>query len=134
MSLGVKDPSIVRYKTELRVALVDDGHWRLLEPFVADVDGEDLVVPPGFLTDFDSVPKLPVVYMAFSGSGKRAAVLHDYLYSRGGPREFKDRGRRWADRLFWAAMMCEGIDTVVADAKYLGVRVGGESHWEEPAS
>lgn len=126
----IPDPLKVVFRTELRLQLVDDLYFMLLQPFVVELDDQTLIVPPDFLTDFDSVPKVPLLYLLFSGQGKKAAVMHDFLYSAGAPREFKLLGRRWADRAYWRGMIDSGVESGIAEAKYSGVRLGGESHWE----
>ena len=123
-------PTTVKYLNELTVVLISDKIWKLASPFFIQIDDDKLEIPVGFVTDFDSVPKLPVVYLTLAGSGKRASVGHDFLYSNKSPERFKVLGRRWADRFFWAAMIMEGVDYKIADLKYAGVRIGGESHWE----
>ena len=37
-------------------------------------------VPNGFVTDFASVPRIPLAFMLFGGIGEYAAVIHDWLY------------------------------------------------------
>lgn len=125
------DPQLVVFKTpKPLLQFEDDTHVSFTAPMVFQIDDELLIIPAGFNSDADSVPKLPGIYLWLAGSGKRSAYGHDFLYSTGCPAEFKARGRRWADRFFWRSMICEGLDQRIADAKYLGVRLGGESHWE----
>ena len=127
----MEDPQKVVFRTEKpQLQLEDDEHFSLITPFVVKIDESLLVVPAGFITDFDSVPKIPFAYLMLDGSGKRSALMHDFLYSVESPPEFKNLGRRWADRAFWRGMLDEGLDQGVADAKYAGVRLGGESHWK----
>ncbi len=40
-----------------------------------------IVVPGGFITDFASVPRVPIAYLVTGGLGNSAACLHDFLYS-----------------------------------------------------
>ena len=37
-------------------------------------------IAPGFEFDWDSVPRLPIVYLLFKGRIKEEACLHDWLY------------------------------------------------------
>lgn len=81
---------------------VGDGVWELTEPLIYLGADEAIVVPAGFRTDMDSVPRVPVIYAAFKGRAVRSAVVHDYLYE-------SQRGKRFADRAFLQAMRHEGV-------------------------
>ena len=72
----------VEFLTTLDVRFHDGVRWQLTAPFVATVDGQIVRVPDGFLTDFASVPRLPMVYMQFANKAHRPAVLHDWLYRK----------------------------------------------------
>lgn len=81
-----------------------------------------LTVPAGFITDLASVPRLPLAYWAFGNRARRAAILHDWLYSEGWPRD-------WADSMFYAAALAEGVPKAAAYAMWLAVRVGGGAYY-----
>lgn len=124
----------VEFLTELDVRVVPQG-WMLLLPFEAkliDEAEEWLVVPAGFMTDGASVPRLPLAYMLFGGRARKAATLHDYLYSR-------RRDRAFADAVFLAAMENEE-SAFVRWFMHAGVRLGGwvkymkEKTWPESSS
>ena len=70
--------------TSLRCELIAENpdKWRLLDQLVyLSTDGQTLIVPANFETDFASVPRWPLVYWVMGGLAKSAAVLHDRLYS-----------------------------------------------------
>lgn len=109
----------VEFLTKLRLEDAEEGYgWVLLEPFVAKIDGETIVVPPGFWTDLDSVPRLPLAYWLAKGRARKSAVLHDYLYTQQFP-------RKWCDDVMFAAMETEGVGSVYRQMIYAGVRAGG---------
>lgn len=83
-----------------------------------------LTVPAGFVTDLASVPRMPFAYWAFGNRARRAAILHDWLYTMRYPRE-------WADSMFYAGMLAEGIPKAAAYAMWLAVRVGGAAYYRE---
>ncbi|MFT2112177.1 transglycosylase SLT domain-containing protein [Marinomonas sp. 2405UD68-3] len=56
--------------------LVDDWHYTSLA-------GERFEIPAGFVTDLDSVPRIPFVYALFKGRVRVGALLHDWLYKNG---------------------------------------------------
>ena len=66
------------------------GLAELLTPFAYDVgrlgSGDRIVVPAGFVTDFASVPWWARGLFAPFDRAAKAAVLHDWLWSRGSPR------------------------------------------------
>jgi hypothetical protein len=117
----------VKFLTTLDVRDIDDHQWQLLAPFVVEVDGAVVRVPAGFVTDFASVPRLPVSFALFGNIGHRAAVVHDWLYSTG------ERPREEADAILKALLRAEGVGAFRANAMYAGVRMGGASHYKNPA-
>jgi hypothetical protein len=83
--------------------------WAMLTEdlhFYSDWYDEDYTVGHGFVTDFASVPRLPLIYMWCGGRGKRAATVHDDGYSK------QAMKKRKVDLLFLEGM----IDTFVHDA------------------
>jgi hypothetical protein len=104
----------------LRVDYASPGLYRLVWPFVfVSESGVRYEVPAGFITDFDSVPALPLVYWLLKGHTNYAAVVHDYLY------ESKAVSRREADRIFLEAMKVEKVPWYRRIPIYVGVRIGG---------
>ena len=94
--------------------------WKLLEPFVytSDLLGRDIVVPAGFITDFASVPRAPIVYFLAGNTGNRAAIVHDYLCRLWKEGNFD---RRLADDVFEEALKASNVDSWRAKVMYLGV-------------
>lgn len=142
-----------KFITPLDVRLVTEEsagrgeRWVLLAPLIYQSNNVGLIsVPEGFTTDFASVPRLPIAYMLTGGLAKKAAVLHDFLYSKP-----HDTGsgrivtRLEADNILLGAaidgMKLEGdsfkiaINNQYSYAKaklmWAGVRIGGSSHWED---
>ena len=91
--------------------------WALLEK----VEWMPVVVPIGYITDFDSVPRIPVVYTILKNRTRFGAVIHDYLYSIGHDRED-------ADRIFLAAMEAEGVRRRYRLPIYWAVRIFGKRY------
>lgn len=107
------------------------GNWKLIAPLeYKSAAGDTYSVPIGFVTDFASVPRLPVIFMLYGDRANLAAALHDWLYSidpTTGKHPVKDR--ETADLLLKEAALAQGCSEEVAESLYLGVRVGGASHW-----
>lgn len=55
-------------------------------------------VPAGFVTDFASVPRIPIAFWLTGDTAQKAAVVHDFLYQK----HMVSKGR--ADRVFLEAM------------------------------
>lgn len=117
--------------TKLDVELVDSedndgrGRWRLRNPLVFESSraGRVICVPEGFVTDFASVPRLPIVFWLTGDTAHPAAVVHDYLYSRG---ELK---REEADEILLEAMASVGVPAWRRYPMYWAVRAFGGSRF-----
>ena len=130
----------------------------VLEPLLANEDfcelREDLVyasrildrmltVPIGFRTDLDSTPRyLPMAYAVLKGTGKPAAVAHDWLYQahRADPYTIGLVGGGWyerevpvsrkvADAVYAEALDALGVPGWKAWLLYRAVRLGGASSY-----
>jgi len=123
-----------QFLTELVAECVDDlaasgrGIWRIVRPLVyqSDVLGKTIVVESGFLTDYASVPRVPLAYLLFGDTSHKAAVLHDWLFHH---HEMCDEPT--ANLVLLEASKVEGIPTWRRFGIYLGVKIGGRSSWEE---
>ena len=105
--------------TELRSDWIGDKWYRITAEFQYLHPTEGLFsTPEGRVTDFDSVPRIPLVYAYAKGRTRYAAAVHDELYLR------RER-RRWADKIFWDAMGHEGVPNRYRWPIWLGVRSGG---------
>lgn len=128
-----------RFLTPLRTELVDeiDDLHELLAPlrYYSALLLCQIIAPTGFLTDFASVPRIVCAYLMFGGKGKRAAVIHDLLYS--GQKllvngEVRALTREECDAVFKEALLASGYSHFTAWSMYAGVRLGGASHFKGP--
>ncbi len=111
--------------------------WELLSPFIVIVDGHTpeqriINVPAGFMTDFASVPRLPLIYLAYGNKAHQPAIPHDFLYREGGT----EADREFADQVFLHGMLGtlvpDGENSLTEEDAYqmfTGVRLGGASHF-----
>ena len=120
----------------LRVIRLEDRYgWALLQPLIyrSDLDGVgELVVPSGFVTDFESAPRwLPLAFTLAYDRATAAAVLHDWLYRTrpvvGLPPHTIPR--READALFREAMAASRVARWRRGLLWAAVRVGGWAAW-----
>lgn len=115
---------MARFLTSLRTEESDtDFEVRLLEPLSLELgpagSGVVITVPAGFATDYASVPRALWWLFPPHGRYKRAAVVHDYLYSCGCIH------RAIADAVFLAAMEVLRVGRASRWTMYLAVRAFG---------
>lgn len=108
-----------RLLSPLLVEILDDERVRLLAPFLAEVDGERLEVPAGFVCDLASVPRVPLLYLIAGGKMKKASVFHDWLYRAA------EYPRAWCDEAFAALGRATGVAAWRRGLMWAGVRLGG---------
>jgi len=74
--------------------------WVLVAPFRYDSGAGIVEVPPGFETDFASVPRAVLAFVIAGDRAHEAATIHDWLYHA------QTASRALADALFFDAMAC----------------------------
>lgn len=116
------------FKTRLILELADnrdDGLWIVQRPLVYEsaVAARTITVREGFQTDLASIPRIGWLYALFGGHADDAAVVHDFLYAT----HLVDR--RTADAVLYEAGINSGVAHWRAYVMWLGVRIGGGSHW-----
>lgn len=101
--------------------------WELLAPLVYHSDhlAATITVPVGFVTDFASVPRLPLAYLMAGDTAHEAAVVHDWLYTS------HEVDRATADAVFAEAMRVSD-PSAPAGLMWLAVRVAGGGSWRAP--
>lgn len=108
----------------------DDGNWRLIADLVyqSDVAGRTFTVPTGFVTNFASVPRIPIVYELAGDTSSAAATVHDYLYST------HIVSRATADDVLREASAVTDVPAWRRGIMWAGVRLFGWSHWGTAAT
>ena len=86
--------------------------------------GELVEVPFGFITDLASIPRIFWPFFPPHGRNVNAAIVHDWLYRTG-----HRKGRRWADRQFYDAMIVLEVPPISARLMWAAVRVFGWRAW-----
>lgn len=97
-----------------KLSPTQNGKWRLLEEY--RFNGH--AIPAGFITDLDSVPRVPLAYDVFKNRTRLAALAHDWLYSIGA-------NRSESDRAFLRLMIAEGVPLRYALPIWAAVRAFG---------
>ena len=113
-----------QFITPLLASQISESDWQLAAAFSYDSEllGRLVTVPVGFVTDFASVPRVPLAYWLVGGVGNKAAVIHDYLYRTC----FLGADKRIdADKTFKEALGVLNIAAWRCEGMYLGVRAFG---------
>ena len=114
--------------------VVPDGanaNWILQEDMIYEVGntGVNVVIPAGFVTDYASIPQALWSFgLTPNGQYSRAAIVHDFLYWSQGC------SRSQSDRLLLIAMKESDVRAFDETLVYEGVRVGGQSAWDDDAA
>ena len=89
------------------------------------IDGKHFYVPKNFKTDLASIPRVlwPIIPPQYS-KFVAPAILHDYLY-----RYDTNTSRKFADEVFYSALITEDVDAFTAMKFYFAVRIFGGSHF-----
>lgn len=104
--------------TTLHYTPTDEGKYRLTADFHYNGDDRVWTVPAGFVTDLDSVFRIPVIYALFKGRTTRAAVFHDWWWRTQEPKAL-------SDKRFLTAMKHEGVRWYFRYPIYLAVALLG---------
>lgn len=87
-----------------------------------------VAVPPGFVTDFASIPRIFWSILPPDGDYTYPAIIHDYLYWE------QPVSRSDADTILKYAMEDFKVSTPKIAAIYSGVRAGGGIAWDNNAA
>lgn len=115
-------PTVPFDSLALAVRRATDNTWEVLAPLVYRGDRDTFVVPPGFRTDFASVPRVVVWLFPRSGRYTPAAVLHDWLTDVAVPGGLVSA--RDADGVFRRVMRELGVPPLRRWLMWCGVRWG----------
>ena len=110
-------------KTKLKLEFLSNKKAVLLKDYIYSINGYDIKVFRGFITDGASVPKsLQWLYNPY-GKYINAAVIHDYLYSA-----YNNTGinRTLADKIFNFIMKETGVDNRTRRKFYMAVKYLGK--------
>lgn len=114
-------------KTKLILDPFSNGKAILLQDYIYSINGYDITIFKGFVTDGASVPhSLQWLYNPY-GKYINAAVVHDYLYSA-----YNNTGinRTLADKIFRYIMKETGVDNRTSRRFYNAVKYFGETSWK----
>lgn len=110
------------FKTDLVVKrnVKKDNCWIVQEPLIWEDEKHEIRVLKGFDFDFASIPNIITNILPKDGQEyDRAACLHDALYSS------QRLPKSECDRLFYEAMLFDGVNKFKAKSMYLAVKLFG---------
>lgn len=110
--------------------LVEEGQWRLDQPFTARWGRYSFRLPAKFRTDLASIPRLLRWLIPQIGRHIQAAIVHDLLYRWPSVRQGLTRAQ--VDKMFLDAMEFLGVPLWKRQLMYAGVRAGGWASWKKP--
>lgn len=103
----------------------EEKTWALVNPFryITSNGLLTIFVPEGFTTDFASIPRLFWNILAPMGNYGEAAIIHDYLYSKG------ILPKSEADNIFLEGMETLGVGRIKRTIIYNAVKYFGFAAW-----
>lgn len=109
----------VEILSDLNTVTLNDSSERLLSDYYVRLDDDYHLIPAGFVTDLASVPRIPIAFLCLGGRGKKAAVVHDWLYATG------FYNQRACDFYFYMLLRETGIGFIAARMFLFGLNIGG---------
>jgi hypothetical protein len=72
---------MARFITQLNTTYIGNKIAMVASPFIyqSDLFKTQITVPNGFYTDYESVPRIPIIYDWLGNTSVRGGVIHDYL-------------------------------------------------------
>lgn len=135
------------FRSHLSATQLSDSIWRINLTLIyqSDIVKPEIIIPSGFCCDFESVPRLPIVYMCLGHTSFRGGAVHDYLYRS----DCTPRVRRaQADAIYREISVISAVQYILesgkeptaiqiarihsqAWSKWLGVRIGGAGSYHK---
>lgn len=118
------------YKSDLYVEMLEQQSrsgrqlWRLTEDLIyySERFKKDYIVRKGYITDFITLRRYPIVYMLIAEAAHRPPVTHDGCY------DLRLCSKADADLIFYDALLEEGVGKIKANAMYYAVKFFGGRH------
>lgn len=120
-----------KFTADLDVRIKQD-QFMLLRGFYyyLEEDKECIIkVPRYFITDLASIPKFCRCFISYLGKHNKAAVIHDFLYSKLSDNYYLTR--KQADNIFLNGMKILKVSKFKRYLMYCCVRVFGKFHYKK---
>lgn len=101
------------------------SEWIVDEPLIyhSNITNKRYTAPKGFITDFASVPRIPLAYALFGDTIHAPAAIHDWLYSTG------IEERPVADTVLREAALAISVPKWKVTLIYYAVRLFGSKYY-----
>ena len=108
---------------------VDGRNWIVRQPlsYTIGISKDSVTVPPGFVTDFASIPQVLQSIIRQNGPYLLPAVVHDYLYWK------QTCTREESDQILLLAMIENKVGDFHRTAIYEAVKAAGRFAWDNNA-
>ena len=107
-----------------------EGFYRLMRRWVVNAGKRRIIIHAGFVTDLATLPWIARLFGAKGNDRihRAAAIVHDFLYTRGG----NASDRKYADGLYRRMLREAGASRIAAGVEYYALRLFGWSRfgWE----
>lgn len=99
---------------------------RLVTPIKFEYKGVKYEIPAGYDSDGMSVPRMfwRVLSPKINAKTLISSIVHDWMYSE------KICSRKETDEFYYENLVKNGFGKVKSYLVYIGVRIGGGSHWK----
>lgn len=114
---------MIGFTTPLEIRHIGEQHFKLIAPLEYESTDYTIKIYDGFDFDGASIPQSlwSILGCPFGGMYSSPACLHDALYST------HLFNKKTSDKLFHEAMIASGVDNKLAKELYIGVRMFGDS-------
>ena len=121
----------------IRVWLFVTRKWEIVKDFHYKVDGEDLVIPKGFIFDGASVPKFMHAWLSPMGILLVGGLIHDYGYKyqtllcKGKKESIGVKTQKQMDIIFRDINIIQNGFRLINYLAYYGLKLGGFAAWNK---
>lgn len=118
-----------QFTTDLIVSPINDTEWKLIKGFEYHIgqypSNDIIIVPPGFITNFASVPRIFWSIIPPYGKYGKASVIHDYCYKTA------CYNRKRCDDIFYEGMKVLNVLPWKRFVMYWCVRIFAYYSWQK---
>lgn len=130
-------------KLEISPVFGDSWKYRVLLSkfnYYLTPSSQPITIPPGFITDYASIPKYLWSLIPSWGPHGPAAIVHDYLYAQAhklkvpnpsNPTQLITNNRKISDKIFLIAMKQLGTPFFKRRLMYRAVRIFGSLYYNK---
>jgi len=121
----------------LKVWLFVSRKWEIVKDYHYIIDGQELVIPKGFVFDGASVPKFLHTWLSPMGVLLVGGLIHDYGYKyqtllcKGKKKTIGLRNQKQLDIIFRDVNIIQNGFRLINYLAYYGLRLGGFAAWNK---